>query len=270
MASVDFMKFHAPSEMKRVVRHCDKYQRLKDGHRNPDIDKSLTAKNTQLPNRGYARVCELYAAKIKYLDSQPGANKRIDRVTAFGLEVPCPKDLRETYRAQWFQDVFEIICVQYDIKNVLQYYVHYDEVHNYVHAETGQWQESRVHSHCIIIPEHENRLNGKWFSSRQNMIKLNNDIHDMTMKKYGVEFMDGSKKGSIKRVEQLKHESDAKEWEKKLKSYEYKLGKMMESMDFTNNISKTGFTEDEINEIWSLGLQAFTDLHKDDNKPEDN
>ena len=217
MASVDFLKIPSSAEFKRIARHCDKFQRINDGHRNPDIQKDLTERNTQLPDRHYQWVCATYYSKLKYLDSLPNANKRVDRVTCFGLEVPCPRDLKEGFIAAWFEDVFKLICEQYDIDNVLQYYVHYDEVHKYVHAETGLWQESRIHAHCLVIPEHEGRLCGKWFSSRENMIKLNNAIHDLSLVKYGVEFMDGSKKGSIKRVEQLKHESDAKEYEKKLK-----------------------------------------------------
>ena len=261
MASVDFMKFKSASEFKRVARHCDKFERIVDGHRNQEINKDLTDNNTQLPDRPYHKVCMMYETKIKYLDTLPNANMRKDRVTCFGLEIPCPADLKESMQPAWFQDVFEIICGQYDIDNVLQYYVHYDEVHTYAHAETGLWTKSRVHAHCLIIPEHEGRLCGKWFSSRENMIKLNNAIHDLTLLKYGVQFMDGSKKGSIKRVEQLKHESDAKAFEKKLKEQEKKL---RDVMDACNVISTHEYTDEQLAEIWQLGVAAYNELHRAD------
>lgn len=261
MASVDFMKFKSASEFKRVARHCDKFERIVDGHRNQEINKDLTDNNTQLPDRPYHKVCMMYETKIKYLDTLPNANMRKDRVTCFGLEIPCPADLKESMQPAWFQDVFEIICGQYDIDNVLQYYVHYDEVHTYAHAETGLWTKSRVHAHCLIIPEHEGRLCGKWFSSRENMIKLNNAIHDLTLLKYGVQFMDGSKKGSIKRVEQLKHESDAKAFEKKLKEQEKKL---RDVMDACNVISTHEYTDEQLAEIWQLGVAAYNELHSAD------
>ena len=262
MASVDFMKIHSPAEFKRIARHCDKFERIVDGHRNTDIQKDLTDKNTQLPDRNYQWVCNTYATKIQYLDTLPNANKRLDRVTCFGLEIPCPKDLKEHFREEWFKNVFELICEQYDINNILQYYVHYDEVHRYVHAETGVWQESRVHAHCLVIPEHENRLCGKWFSSRQNMIKLNNAVHEMSLLKYGVEFMDGSKKGSTKRVEQLKRESAIKEYQAKVKEQNENISFLLDTHNLiTDKIANGGYTSDEIAEIWSLGLKAYNEQH---------
>lgn len=267
MASVDFMKFKSPAEFKRVARHCDKYERIIDGHRNQEIDKDLTDMNTQMPDRNYHKVCAMYEEAMEFLDAQPHANLRKDRVTCFGLEIPCPAELRESCMAAWFEEVFELICEQYDIDNVLQYYVHYDEVHIYAHAETGRWTKSRVHAHCLIIPEHEGRLCGKWFSSRENMIKLNNAIHEMSLMKYGVEFMDGSKKGSIKRVEQLKHESDAKAYEKKLREQEAKIRGLMDTYKLMNDtISNGGYTDEQISEIWQLGLTEYNKLHSVENQ----
>ena len=66
---------------------------------------------------------------------------------------------------------------------------------------------SRSHLQCYVVPEHNGKLNGKWFSSRANMVKLNNSIHRMAQEQFGVMFMDGSKRKSRKTVEQLKNES---------------------------------------------------------------
>lgn len=66
---------------------------------------------------------------------------------------------------------------------------------------------SRAHMQCYVVPEHNGKLNGKWFSNKSNMIKLNNAIHKMAQEQFNVMFMDGSKKKSRKTVEQLKSES---------------------------------------------------------------
>lgn len=85
--------------------------------------------------------------------------------------------------------------------------MHQDEKHAYIHAETGERCMSRSHLQCYVVPEHNGKLNGKWFSSRANMVKLNNSIHRMAQEQFGVMFMDGSKRKSRKTVEQLKNES---------------------------------------------------------------
>lgn len=91
---------------------------------------------------------------------------------------------------------------------MLQCYIHRDEKHAYKNAETGQDCESRTHGHFYVIPEHNGKLNGKWFSSRANIDKLNNAIQDMTQSDYGLKFMNGTKRKSKKTVEQLKNESE--------------------------------------------------------------
>lgn len=85
--------------------------------------------------------------------------------------------------------------------------MHQDEKHAYIHAGTGERCMSRSHLQCYVVPEHNGKLNGKWFSSRANMVKLNNSIHRMAQEQFGVMFMDGSKRKSRKTVEQLKNES---------------------------------------------------------------
>lgn len=255
MASVDFKKLHSSAEMKRILRHCDKGRRLEDGHRNKDINKELTHKNTQLPNRDYSKVCEMYHKRIAYLDKLEGANKRPDKVTCFALEIPAPNNMREKDKPEWFNKVYGLICEQYDARNILQFYVHYDEVHMYVHAETGQDKVSRVHAHCLVIPEHEGKLNGKWFSGRANMIKLNNDIQNMTLNDFALEFMDGSKRGSTKRVEQLKRESEAKAYEKHIREKEAEIA----ALDLV--LEEKKMKSDMYAEIWKLGVMEYNKIH---------
>lgn len=206
MASVNFEKFKAAQQVKAMFRHCDEEKRLETNHSNIDINKSATPNNMQ-GNLDYNAACRRYDDRIAFLDSQPGANRRKDRVTCFGLNTSAPKDLKPEDEKAFFMGVLEIIKNQYGEDNIIQYYVHRDEKHEYINAETGEQCMSRAHMQCYVVPEHKGKLNGKWFSSKSNMIKINNAIHKMALEKYGVMFMDGSKKKSRKTVEQLKNES---------------------------------------------------------------
>lgn len=215
MASVNFEKLKAAQQVKAMFRHCDGEKRLNTNHSNVDINKSATPDNMQ-GNLDYNAACKRYDDRIAYLDSQPGANRRKDRVTCFGLNVPAPKDLKPEDERAFFMEVLEIIKNQYGEDNIIQYYVHQDEKHKYINAETGEECMSRSHMQCYVVPEHNNKLNGKWFSSKSNMIKINNTIHKMAQEQFNVMFMDGSKKKSRKTVEQLKSESTYLEAQKEL------------------------------------------------------
>lgn len=206
MASVNFEKLKTPQQVKAMLRHCDGEERMEANHSNIDIDKSKTSGNMQ-GDLDYAAPCQKYSERIAFLDAKPGANKRKDRVTCFGLNVPAPKDLKPEDEKAFFLAAIKIIINQYGENNIIQYYMHQDEKHAYIHAGTGERCMSRSHLQCYVVPEHNGKLNGKWFSSRANMVKLNNSIHRMAQEQFGVMFMDGSKRKSRKTVEQLKNES---------------------------------------------------------------
>lgn len=206
MASVNFEKLKTPQQVKAMLRHCDGEERMEANHSNIDIDKSKTSGNMQ-GDLDYIAACQKYSERIAFLDAKPGANKRKDRVTCFGLNVPAPKDLKPEDEKAFFLAAIKIIINQYGENNIIQYYMHQDEKHAYIHAETGERCMSRSHLQCYVVPEHNGKLNGKWFSSRANMVKLNNSIHRMAQEQFGVMFMDGSKRKSRKTVEQLKNES---------------------------------------------------------------
>lgn len=206
MASVDFEKIKTAIEAKAKFRHCDKEQRTTSEHSNPDINKSVTSKNLQLKG-DYKQTCKHYDERIKELDTTTNKNKRSDRVTCMGLCIPAPADLDEDKYTDWFNKVLQVTKRMYGADNLIQAYVHKDEVHDYLNPTTGNLNTSRVHMHLFFIPEHEGQLNGKWFSSRKNMIALNNQIQEMSERAFGVKFMDGSKRKSRKTVEELKNES---------------------------------------------------------------
>lgn len=220
MASVNYEKFKSVQQVKAVIRHCDKEERLNtQQHSNDDINKNATGKNIQL-KRDYATTCQRFDDRIQYLDSFEHANRRKDRVVCFGLNVPVPADLNKQDQRDWFIKVYEIIGEQYGKQNILNMYVHRDEIHEYTDATTGDKRNSREHMHVLVVPESNNKLNGKWFSSKSNMIKLNNAIEKMSQDDYGIKFMDGSKKRSKDTVEALKRRSEALEYENSIKVLE--------------------------------------------------
>lgn len=217
MASVDFMKLKTASSVKAMLRHCDREER-QDGkeHANKEINPSATARNLQL-NRSYAETCKMYDDRLKELDSVPGANRRKDRVTCFGLSVPVPDGLSEADEEAFFSMVGKIIKEQYGKENLLQSYIHRDEKHKYKDVDTGRERMSRTHAHFYVIPEINGKLNGKEFSKKANMVKLNKAIDDMSLKMFHRCFMTGAKRKSRKSVEELKNESRAREIEDEAK-----------------------------------------------------
>lgn len=218
MASVQYKKLHLQQDVKRVLYHCDRETRLKTNHANIDIDQSVTHKNTQ-GDLDYEAACRRYDRRIAMLDAMPGkVNRRKDRVSCFGLYTSTPKELKTEDEELFFKEVLKLIAAQYGHENIVQYYIHKDEKHKYL-SETGETCTSRTHMHAYVIPvDRKGKLNGKWFSNRSNMVKLNNAIHKMAQEKFGVMFMDGSKKKSRKTVEQLKNESVFRETQKELET----------------------------------------------------
>lgn len=223
MASVDFAKFKKASECKAMLRHCDAVERVANNHSNPNINKELTASNGAIKGLTYSEVCAAYDRRIAALDAAKGANKRKDRVTLLGLDVPRPAGLRPSDQDAWFRRVWDITAQMYGTNNMLEGYIHRDEVHTYLDPATKQEVTSREHLHMFVIPERKGRLCAKECCSRASMIQLNNSIQSMTTREFGVLFMDGSKAKSTKTVEQLRNESCAREIEEKARENAQKI-----------------------------------------------
>lgn len=209
MASVNFEKYKDYATVYSKLLHCDKELRKNKTHRNKHINTSLTGKNIQLANRGYADTCERFRNRIDELDKTAnGNNKKSGRVLCFGLEVPAPEHLKDADATEWFKRVYKIMSDCYGSENVINFYVHKDERHEYIDARTHERKMSRFHAHCYVVPEVDGKLNGKAFSSAERMREINGLIHQMTSDEFGVQFMDGSKRSSKKTVEKLKAESE--------------------------------------------------------------
>ena len=207
MASVNFAKFKTAGECKAMMRHCDAAERVAGEHSNPDINKALTASNGAIKGLGYSDVCAAYDRRIAALDAAEGANKRKDRVTLMGLDVPRPAGLKDADQDAWFRRVWDITAQMYGADNMLEGYIHRDEVHTYTDPTIKREVTSREHMHMYVIPERNGRLCAKECTARASMIALNNAIQKMSEEEFGVQFMDGSKKKSRGTVEEMKAQS---------------------------------------------------------------
>lgn len=211
-------KLHGAGEFKAQLRHSFKDQRLIHGHSNEDIQKELTATNTSIYGLTYNDACSVYGERVGgYMEqytAEHGRSMRKDTVTAIDLVITTPKDLpRDTETENlWFADVAEIINDYYGTHPLIDGAIHRDEVHEYYNPDTKSMELSRTHGHFFTLPfvldkDGNEKLNGKEFSARKNIMAINKAIDDMSWEKYHVRFMDGSGKKNGKTVEQMKQES---------------------------------------------------------------
>lgn len=204
MASVNFEKIKQNGKpISAYMRHNDSEERKRHTHKNQNIDTDKTDGNLSWKGLNCKQCEERYKKRIEELDEIPGQNKRKDRVTCFSLELPIPKEV-ETKEA-FFNDVMQLFERKYGTENICQGILHVDEVHDYV--DHGEVKTSLEHIHCLVIPEIDGKLNGKKFSSKEAMIKVNSEIEQLCREKYHCSFMTGEKPRH-KTVEELKVESE--------------------------------------------------------------
>ena len=218
MSSLNLAKIKQ-HELKALLRHCDKNERLKVEHSNEDINKEMTWKNAQFCG-SYEEVCNYFDDILRELDSKPKANTRYDRVVAYAIEgtLPEPDEEKDTQKQRdaWIAGIEKVIKREYPEMVVLAKYIHYDEVHEYINPENGERVFSRPHVHMYVMPVIEGRLNGKkFFQHKTSLIQLHRQIDDLTRSIYGFSYGNGTKKKSFNSVEHLKYESKKAELEKR-------------------------------------------------------
>lgn len=216
MASVNWQKHSGGTSVKAQFRHCDLDERLKTNHSNMQIDSSLTNRNLSFGcfTRGYKSACAEYDNRVKDIDDHANLTRkpRKDRVTCVSWSIPCPANMPDDMASRWFSDVYGLLTREYS--DVLGASAHFDEVHEYVDASTGENTKSRAHMHAFVLPVVEKdgvrRLNGKQFVKKEDYTKLNKSIQAMTEDKYpGYTFMTGVKHpGKYQTVEDLKARSE--------------------------------------------------------------
>lgn len=212
MASCKFEggKCKGPSDAKAHMRHNDisPERRVIACKKNKHIDPARSKYNFSILGLNYEECAAKYDARIAYLDNHGNKNKRKDRVTMQVIEIPVPADLPRNLYKQWFIRISEILRQKYGEENFIEGSIHYDEEHEYRDPETKEKHWSRVHGHFMIVPEVNGGLNAKQISLRKNMKALNREVDQMTKTEFGCAFMTGTKKKSVKSVEQLKQESE--------------------------------------------------------------
>ena len=212
MASCKFEggKYKGAAEVKAHFRHNDISPERRETARkkNKHIDLSKCRYNFSILGLSYEERCKKYDDRIAYLDSHGNTNRRKDRVTAQCIEIPVPADLPRDRYNDWFIRIAELLRARYGEENFLDADIHYDEEHEYREPQTKELVVSRVHGHYMIVPEIDGKLNCKKMSLRKNMIALNREIDTMTQGEYGCTFMSGKKTKSLKKVEELKQESE--------------------------------------------------------------
>lgn len=199
MASVDFKKLHSRQDVAAMLRHSCADTRMQHKHSNRDIDKSRTAGN--MDTGTYTQALAVYDARIQELDARPGQNRRSDRVTCFGLEVPAPAGLTEQQQVEFLQDAAVMLADKFNRENVIHGSIHVDEVHEYI--DHGVVKQSRPHLHLYVVPEMDGKFNGKKFSSRAAMRQANRELDTLCREQYGVPFMTGGD-ARKRSVEELK------------------------------------------------------------------
>ena len=205
MSSVNFEKIKQNGKpVSAYIRHNDSSERLKHEHSNKDINKDLTSGNVDWEGIDYNAAQERYKARIAELDKVEGQNKRKDRVVAFALCVPIPKDVSD--KKAFFNDVRELFSKDFGVRNIIQGNLHVDEVHDYI--ENGEVKTSLEHIHCLVIPEINGKLCGKKFSSRAAMSGLSKEIDNLCKARYHCNFLTGETP-QHKTVEELKAEGEA-------------------------------------------------------------
>ena len=212
MASVNFQKIKTAQEVKAKIRHDDMEKRLETNHKNLDIDKSKTHQNlVYFKDLNYEKVCKKYDDFLAKHDKLPNANKRKDRVTCVCLEIPTPDGLPPEEEDEFFYKVGNDLCEVYGKDKLLQGYFHKDEQHKYYDPAKKKDVMSKNHATFRFMPfvkdeDGNNRLLAKEFTSKAKIIEVNNKIHDMCLKEFGIPFNTGSKKKG-KSVEELKRDT---------------------------------------------------------------
>ena len=201
MASVDFHKCKTASDVAAMMRHNDAVERTKHKHANKDIDITRSHLNSRWLPLGYKQTLKRYESRINYLDSTTNTNKRKDRVTCFSLCIPVPSEITDSEK--FSADIRNLVESEYGTENIINGYLHRDEVHDYI--DHGVWKTSLEHLHILVVPEIDGKICGKKFSGKSAMITLNNKINDICLRKYGCSFLTGEPPQK-KTVEQLKEE----------------------------------------------------------------
>ncbi|MCM1060540.1 MAG: plasmid recombination protein [Eubacterium sp.] len=282
MASINWMKARSAEEVKALLRHDEREKReAAHEHSNFHIDKSKTYLNYSIIGRTYKERCDMYdnalaeALAVAETNTEEyvikkGKNAgqmwkrkkgklRKDAVTALNMYAPVPADLPQDDYENWFKAVHDIMTEIFGEGNVIDSDIHFDEVHEYFNTFTKEWAFSRVHMHTMVVPRTaDGRLCCNEIFTRQNCIKLNNLVEEMTQREFGVAFNTGEephretvealKSKSFKEETKLLEELNRKKNETEVHIAELQETQIQAEQDTAEALAKKKEVEDEVTE----------------------
>lgn len=196
-------KCKSVQQAKAFFRHNDRDRRQEGQHTNPHIDKSKTHENFTYRGLSYKALCKAFDDRLAAVDMGRESTGKNARVVLQSVILYPPKGLTREQEKDWFMDAGKVLEARYG-DDFLEMQVDMDEEHEYTDKDTGEKVMSRNHGHARLFPAVDGQLNGKAFSSSANMRALNHALDVMSVKKYGVPMMDGTKKKGGASVEALK------------------------------------------------------------------
>lgn len=203
-------KSKSVQHVKAMFRHDDQAERLKHEHTNPHIGASSAENNFNFRGLDYAGMCRAFDKRLGEIDQGKGSSGKNARVIMQSVILYPPAGLTdEADMVSWFKEAGKILQEKYG-DNLIEMSAHFDEQHEY-RDEAGELVRSRPHAHACLVPEVDGKLNGKQFSSRARIVELNKSLQEMSIEKFGVPMMDGSKAKGGQTVEHLKAESRGRE-----------------------------------------------------------
>lgn len=191
-----------------------------DRHGEPVLKKS--GKHKQ--QRKTVKTLDEDGNEVDLYTMQPNDQRR---VIMMELNIPLPiemVDLSPAEQMTYLMKAKEIVMEEYGGEdNLLEGWLHFDEMHQYESAVTGKNERSRPHLHMYIYPEFEGALNCKALFNSKGTDKqgnpvtdhiqiVNNRIDEMTKADYGHGFNTGEKRRG-KKQERLKAFSNEKQLE---------------------------------------------------------
>lgn len=209
MGSLNFEKAKNRVAIRNVLAYCDSAKRMsRSNSKNLHIDKQKTMLNYDMEYLSYEESYKKFTDRLDYLDSTTNTNKRKNRLEACFFEISSISYDKDT-SDKFFADVYKYFKDMYGKDNIINGFVHYDEVHDYMKQDGDEvvTVTSLPHMHFLVIPEIDGKLNGRQFTSRKNMYAWHRAVDKIAREKYNTLFLTGNKEKPDWSVEKLKAES---------------------------------------------------------------
>lgn len=209
MAGVEFAKYSS-GNLGELDIHFDLDKRKKCDHSNRDIDRTKVKHDYYIGVRDWEEAKDKIEETVRKADEEnPPKRVRADRKHWFCLEVPCLPEIEGTGEEDVFYKMVFEMYKKY-LPGLVGGEVHKDEKHTYFDPQKKEYVESLNHLHLFgACLTDDGRINAKSLISPEMCKRVNDDIQQLCLERYGVSYQTGEgRRGSKKTVEQLKAESE--------------------------------------------------------------